>query len=128
MLAKSLLSRLEPGRKIALSDEAMAALMHHDFPGNVRELRNILERALIMVDGNTILPQHLSLDALKLSQAAPSAAPPGDEIIPWKTWKTRYLAWAAEHFQGDRRTLAQRLGISERTLYRKLREAESYRP
>ncbi len=57
MLVKSLLSHLEPARKIKLSDEAMAALMKHDFPGNVRELRNILERALIMVDGNIIQPQ-----------------------------------------------------------------------
>ncbi|HZW24027.1 MAG TPA: sigma 54-interacting transcriptional regulator [Gallionella sp.] len=126
MLAASLLSHLDATRKVALGDEAMAALMRHDFPGNVRELRNILERALIMADGNTILPQHLYLDAMKSAKPEnpalnPAERNPAEEIAPLATLEKRYLAWAAEHFPGDRKALAERLGISERTLYRKLR-------
>ena len=128
MLVKSLLSRLEPGRRITLSEEAMAALMRHDFPGNVRELRNILERALIMVDGNTIQPQHLHLDTIKGGKRTISETGPFEEITALENLEKRYLAWAAEHFQGDRKALAERLGISERTLYRKLRDAESSPP
>jgi two-component system, NtrC family, response regulator HydG len=121
MLVKSLLSRLETTRKISLSDDAMSTLMGYDFPGNVRELRNILERALIMTDGNTIQPQHLFLDAMKNAGGEISATKPFEEIAPLESLEKRYLAWATEHFQGDRKTLAERLGISERTLYRKLR-------
>jgi transcriptional regulator with PAS, ATPase and Fis domain len=124
MLVNRLLQRLEPVRKIKLSDEAMARLMEHNFPGNVRELRNILERALIMLDGNTIQPQHLSLDATS-SEAASNAADPTEEIAPLANLEKRYLEWAVRKFPGDRKGLAERLGISERTLYRKLRDAAS---
>lgn len=125
MLVTSLLSRLETVRKITLSDEAMATLMRHDFPGNVRELRNILERALIMVDGNTIQPQHLFLDTMKSAERVITETGPFEEIAPLENLEKRYLEWAAAHFQGDRKALAERLGISERTLYRKLRNTES---
>jgi len=125
VLANSLLSRLERARKVALSEEAMATLMQHDFPGNVRELRNILERALIMADGNTIQPHHLYLDTMKSNGEPASTTAPFEEIAPLENLEKRYLTWAMENFRGDRKALAERLGISERTLYRKLRNAES---
>lgn len=124
-LVKRLLSRLAPGRKISLAEESMTALMHHNFPGNVRELRNILERALIMVDGNTILPQHIHLGNMKSGKSGVSPAPPFEELISLEQMERRYLAWAAKHFSGDRKALAEKLGTSERTLYRKLKEAGS---
>jgi transcriptional regulator with PAS, ATPase and Fis domain len=125
MLVNSLLLRLEPGRRITLSEESMSTLMRHDFPGNVRELRNILERALIMVDGNTIQPQHLYLDTMKNSKKELPVTQPFEGIAPLENLEQRYLSWAADNFQGDRKALADRLGISERTLYRKLRNADS---
>src|SRR5512135_61397 len=112
MLVKNLLSHLEPVRKIDLSDEAITLLKRHDFPGNVRELRNILERALIMVDGNVIHPRHLYLDTVKSSAKTISAGSPFEEIVPLGSLENRYLQWATEHFQGDRKALAERLGIS----------------
>jgi transcriptional regulator with PAS, ATPase and Fis domain len=125
MLVERLLSRLEPGKKVTLARETMALLMHHDFPGNVRELRNILERALIMMDGNTILPRHLHLDSMKSGQGDVSAAMPFEELIPIEQMEKRYLMWAATNFQGDRKALAEKLGTSERTLYRKLKGSGS---
>jgi transcriptional regulator with PAS, ATPase and Fis domain len=123
MLAESLLSQLSPGKKVGISAEAMALLMQHAFPGNVRELRNILERALIMLDGNTLLPQHLNLDNLPGAQPVLSQSQPLTEIAPLASLEKRYLNWAAAQFPGDRKTLARHLGVSERTLYRKLRGA-----
>jgi transcriptional regulator with PAS, ATPase and Fis domain len=125
MLVKSLLARLEPVRKIKLGDEALARLMQHDFPGNVRELRNVLERALIMVDGNTIQPQHLFLDTAKMAEPDTAAGDPSEEIAPLANLEKRYLEWAVQNFRGDRKALAEKLGLSERTLYRKLRDAAS---
>ncbi len=124
MLVTRLLSRLDKVRKIALSEQALSILMCHDFPGNVRELRNILERALIMADGNTIQPQHLFLDTLKSAANGMAETGPFVEIAPLQNLEKNYLAWASQHFQGDRKTLAEQLGISERTLYRKLRNTE----
>jgi two-component system response regulator HydG len=124
MLVKHLLSRLEAVKKITISDEALHTLMKHDFPGNVRELRNILERALIMADGNIIQPLHLYLDTMKSSESAILESRPFAEIAPLESLEKRYLSWATENFQGDRKALAEQLGISERTLYRKLRNNE----
>lgn len=128
MLVNSLLARLEPGRRVTLSEESVSTLMRHDFPGNVRELRNILERALIMLDGNTIQPQHLYLDTMQNVNKAALETRPFEDIAPLDTLEQRYLAWAANKFQGDRKSLAERLGISERTLYRKLRNTDSSQP
>jgi transcriptional regulator with PAS, ATPase and Fis domain len=128
LLVTSLMSRLDASGRITLSAEAASLLMRHDFPGNVRELRNILERALIMADGSTILPQHLHLDALKSVRPQSPASNPAEEIAPLASLEKRYLAWAAQNFPGDRKALAERLGISERTLYRKLRNTESDLP
>ncbi len=124
MLVDRLLSRLDPGRQFTLSREAMKTLMNHDFPGNVRELRNILERALIMVDGNTILPQHLHLGSMKKAMREISPVLPFNELLPLEQMERRYLAWAANNFHGDRKALAEKLGTSERTLYRKLKDAD----
>lgn len=121
MLVKSLLSNMEPGRKITLSEGAMSVLKNHDFPGNVRELRNILEHALIMADGNTIQAQHLYLDAMRSSKGEIPENKSFAEIAPLESLEKRYLSWAMENFQGDRKALAAELGISERTLYRKLK-------
>ena len=63
------------GRKISLSPEAVATLMAHDWPGNIRELQNALERAVILADGDTLLPRHLSLSPV------PRSGSSGD---PWE--------------------------------------------
>ena len=125
MLVDTLLARLDPVRRIKLSKEALDRLMQHDFPGNVRELRNVLERALIMMDGNTLQPHHFYLDSTQARRAGIPATNPSEEIAPLASLEKRYLNWAAANFAGDRKALAERLGISERTLYRKLREVES---
>ena len=54
LLATALIARVAPERRLALSREAFARLHQHPFPGNVRELRNVLERAALLTDGTTI--------------------------------------------------------------------------
>jgi two-component system response regulator HydG len=112
-----------------LSDEALRLLQQHDFPGNIRELRNIVERAVLLTDGVQIEARHLPayLGGARSSVPAPPRAggdwPWGDDLLPLEEVEHRYLRWAYETQSGDRRSLAQRLGVSERTLYRKLRQA-----
>ncbi|WP_230370196.1 hypothetical protein [Paludibacterium denitrificans] len=53
-----MLQRVAPERDLALSPAALAQLMNYDFPGNIRELRNIIERASLLADGQLIEPEH----------------------------------------------------------------------
>ena len=112
-----------------LSPEALSMLQAHDFPGNIRELRNIIERAVLLSDGVQIESRHLPayLGGAPSSPAAPSRTvrdwPWGDELLPLEEVEHRYLRWVQETHGSDRKKLAEQLGISERTLYRKLRQA-----
>ncbi len=104
-----------------LAPETLAALEAGRFPGNVRELRNVLERACMLADGDLILPEHLPAEY----HGAPAAAPnelTGGRILPLAEVESRYLRWALDTFPGDNRELAGLLGLSERTFYRKAGE------
>ena len=117
LLAETLLTRLAPGRAYSLSPEARARLQAYDYPGNIRELRNILERATLMADGDILLPEHLPPE---LTNDAAEGMPGVDAVVPLEAAELRYLQWALAHHGGNRKSLAAQLGISERTLYRKL--------
>ena len=112
-----------------LSDEALRLLQRHDFPGNIRELRNIVERAVLLTDGVLIEPKHLPAYLGGARTSAPATAEPtsgwpwGEALLPLEEVEHRYLRWVYETHPGDRKALAGRLGVSERTLYRKLRQA-----
>ena len=130
-LAETYLRHIEPSRHLRLDGPALQRLEQHDFPGNVRELRNILERAAIRCDGQTIGAGHIAVAVAEdpLVQAAgsvqrddrqvtPVPGPPGSHR---QTVQDRLLEGAFQ--PGDRRRdLARSLGISERSLYRHLRQ------
>ncbi|MBU4500016.1 MAG: sigma-54-dependent Fis family transcriptional regulator, partial [Gammaproteobacteria bacterium] len=90
LLADTLLTRLAPGRAYSLSPQALARLQAYDFPGNIRELRNIIERAILMADGDTLLPEHLPPE---LAGEAMAGIPDID-IVPLEMAELRYLQWA----------------------------------
>ncbi|MGF1510045.1 MAG: sigma-54 interaction domain-containing protein [Myxococcota bacterium] len=109
-----------------LCPDALRRLEAHPFPGNVRELRNILERALLLTDDDEIRPEHLpvELQAPNIAAEEPTpSAPWPDALLPLEEAVRHYLRWAARTHQGDRASLAKRLGMSERTLYRRLKAA-----
>jgi DNA-binding NtrC family response regulator len=119
MLVETLLQRVAPRRRLHVAREAMARLVAYRYPGNVRELRNVLEWAALMCDGDTLEPPHLP-DHVRASvaDASPSATPPTLRELEAVTLRSIAAAHA-----GTRRDLAKSLGISERTLYRKLRDS-----
>jgi two-component system response regulator HydG len=123
LLAQSLLERVAGPRK-RLSAAALAALCDRRFEGNIRELRNLLERASLLSDGEEIMPEHLADDFGQRREPATVSDDAGTfalkATIPLDQMEARYVAWAARH-SPDRRTLAATLGVSERTLYRLLR-------
>jgi DNA-binding NtrC family response regulator len=128
LLAESLLSRVRPGRQFELSTAARRALVAYDYPGNVRELRNIVESASLLVTDDRIEREHLPEEVIAERPEDRPAA--GKQIAPLalRTIERESLAQALVDHQGNRRELAQALGLSERTLYRKLREYGLNRP
>ncbi|MFN3397974.1 MAG: sigma-54 interaction domain-containing protein [Sulfurimicrobium sp.] len=120
LLANVMLERLAPDRPLHLTEAAVEQLMQYGYPGNVRELRNILERAILLADGDTIDGRHLPA-APALTHDAPTLPQAAEEgILPLEEVERRYIRQALRQLGGDKRELARRLGMSERTLYRKL--------
>lgn len=122
LLVSALLNRLRSAHGKRLTKDAMAILERMDFPGNIRELRNVLERASLLADGATIGEREVSVDLDFQSEL--DICPPGSEVIPLEELEQRYLARVLAEFPGDRQELARKLGVSERTLYRKLKDLE----
>ena len=124
LLADSFLKRVAGERYLHLSAEASAALARRSYSGNIRELRNLIERATILVDGEEIGAQHFDLQQSGVRHKA-DCAPAGtcfviDTPIPLAELEQRYIAWVVTRFAGERNALAKRLELSPRTLYRKL--------
>jgi DNA-binding NtrC family response regulator len=115
-------STVAPKRQARLSAEAMEVLRRYHWPGNVRELENVIERALILCDDQVIRPEHLPLGVRMAPNFAPEA-----ETGDWPTLEAlelRYIRRVLDHCKGHRQNAARMLGISERNLYRKLKELE----
>lgn len=112
LLAKNLLQQLGGSRKLRLAPSALDWLRKYRFPGNIRELRNMLERATLLCDGSEIELRHLpTVSAALWAPVQPAArhALSDDELLE-----------LAARFPGSRKDLARHLGMSERTLYRRL--------
>jgi transcriptional regulator with PAS, ATPase and Fis domain len=90
------------GKKLTLSGEALAVLVEYSWPGNVRELQNAIERAVILADGDRLLPRHLTL----APPAAPGAVDPWD-LLDW----SGSLAEVTSRFteEAEKRKIAQAL-------------------
>lgn len=121
ILARSLLPGIAAGRELDLAPSALEQLRQHDFPGNIRELRNLLERAAIFCDGSRITRRHV-LRALALADEAVASPAAHETKGTLKAMEADLLRSTAHAHAGSRKALADKLGISERTLYRRLRK------
>ncbi len=113
-LAAFLLKRLAGGRSACRLDAtALAALQAYDFPGNVRELRNLLQRAVLTCRDGVIRAADLHLPA------AAAQAQPGTQALA--EVERAHIRSLLNAHAGHRSRVAAALGITERTLYRKLK-------
>ena len=123
LLIDSLLARIPGAEGYSVTDAALKVLRQYAFPGNIRELRNILERGMLLADDHRIGVQHLPYECQQDNQEQsniPSGGISLDDVIPLDQLERYYLLRISAKFKGDNRSLAERLGVSERTLYRKL--------
>jgi len=134
LLAQHFLQRFvtENGKSIVgFSDETMSRLISHDWPGNGRELRNVVERAVILCrEGEgEIQPHHLPR-AVRGLRRPPASAPSeaGGVTIPVGTSiadaERRLILETLQSCRGNRTHAARTLGITPKTLYSKLRRYE----
>ncbi|OQB40766.1 MAG: Transcriptional regulatory protein ZraR [Candidatus Latescibacteria bacterium ADurb.Bin168] len=98
---------------LKLCDATLRRLEEYEWPGNVRELRNVLERAVILCDGDTILPEHLSLDPV--SRRTGNDSDVADLNLERRERKA--LEEALARAKGNKAEAARLLGISRRALY-----------
>jgi transcriptional regulator with PAS, ATPase and Fis domain len=113
LLVNSILTRIKnPQRKLSVDAAALAVLQRCVWPGNVRQLRNVLERASLFADDGVIRVEHLP---------ATPVAPASITRLPARAAGAS-LAEVHASFSGTRKELAAYLGLSERTLYRKLKD------
>jgi transcriptional regulator with PAS, ATPase and Fis domain len=105
-----------------LDQDARDLLARHDWPGNIRELRNALEQAMLMTDDAVLGAAHFaSIAALTAGRAAPSAAAPLRQLPRAKAeLEMRAIREALASTGGNKVAAAKLLGISRATLYEKL--------
>jgi DNA-binding NtrC family response regulator len=98
---------------LGFSPEAMDLLNGRDYPGNVRELAQVIENAVLITDSNLILPGHLGM-----MSTAPS--PLARQLCTLKENDEAHLVYVLTNANGDRGKVAQILGITVRQLQRKI--------
>ncbi|HYW06634.1 MAG TPA: sigma-54 dependent transcriptional regulator [Longimicrobium sp.] len=115
-----------------LSAAALAAMRVHGWPGNIRELKNVIERAAVLSDGPEIGPEHLMIQRRIAQPATHPAAeeigaairiPPGGR--PMEEIEREAIRLTLEITRGNRKAAAEILGIHRHTLVRKLGESPS---
>ena len=101
----------------ALSSETMKRLMAHDYPGNIRELENIIEQAFVLCNGGIIelhhLPPELRPDSTQTND--------GFGAMSLQSMGKHLIVETLRRFNGNRRKTAKELGIDASTLYRKMK-------
>ena len=125
LLARHFVSVLNErfGSSKSIGDAALTALRQHNWPGNVRELLHAVEAAMVVCEGEEILPAHLP-PATRASApaAAASAACEGTALPTLDELERAHIRRVLEATTGHRGNAARILGISERNLYRKLHD------
>lgn len=122
LLAHHFLQRFSAtlGRDVRDIDmEALAILAAYDFPGNVRELANLIERGVALADGNVLRTEHLPDDLRQLQVRA--VRPKGPELPTLEAQEADYIRWVLEQTGGNKTRAAEILGIDRVSLWRKIK-------
>jgi DNA-binding NtrC family response regulator len=104
-----------------LTPDAMTAILNHNWPGNVRELRTAIEHGVVMAGGAKISLRDLPASVREARQGPGRVASVAGRHLNLHETEHRFIIRALEESHGNKTEAARRLGISRRTLHRKLR-------
>jgi DNA-binding NtrC family response regulator len=104
------------GEDWKISEEAMDALERYDWPGNVRQLINVIERAKILGDGNRIDVLDLPGEILRAQSKPPAVLADGEDRLA--AIQRAHVVSVLERTQGNKARAARMLGVTRRSLYR----------
>ncbi|MBU8849752.1 MAG: sigma 54-interacting transcriptional regulator, partial [Desulfobacterales bacterium] len=107
----------------SFSDEVFSIFLSYPFPGNVRELKHIIERAVILADGKTIELVHLP-ERFREKVPSPSSIE-SKPLFTLKEIEQNHIIRAIEFTKGNKSKTAELLGISRAALWRKLKQINS---
>ncbi|MDL1956368.1 MAG: sigma 54-interacting transcriptional regulator [Candidatus Desulfofervidus auxilii] len=104
---------------IGVSDEVLEFLMKYEFPGNVRELENIIEHAFILCRGSVIQLEHLPKEVIETVRKPVQI--PTEKELSLEALEIKAIKTALQKHRGHRGRAAQELGIDKSTLWRKMK-------
>ena len=111
-------NRLQSKDVVGVSEEVLSILMGHDFPGNVRELENIVEHAFVLCRGGLVESHHLPKELLATARPMPPRVQRGASLSSLVAY---HIGDALRRHDGNRKAVAQELGIHPTTLARKMK-------
>jgi PAS domain S-box-containing protein len=114
-------NRLQGKDVVGVSDAVLAVLMNHDFPGNARELENMIEHAFVLCRASVIELEHLPPE---IAGRAASSSPRLRSGLTLQEMEKLLIADALRRHEGNRRAAAVELGIHPSTLFRKIRDLD----
>lgn len=109
------------GGRVTVDNEAMSVLQNYPWPGNIRELQNVIESALATSDADMITLDNLPVSIrLTTKEEKNTSAPLLSNIIPLKSLESDVIRETIDKCNGNVTLAAKRLGINRSTIYRKL--------
>ncbi len=112
-----------------VSAAALGRLLDHSWPGNLRELRRVIQTAVALTEDQTIEPDSLLLEEFETEPGAATGAREGSrgpEDLSLQAAEQRHIEWVLRRLGGNKRQAARALGLSRSTLDRKLAEGRGH--
>ncbi|MBW1974833.1 MAG: sigma-54-dependent Fis family transcriptional regulator [Deltaproteobacteria bacterium] len=113
-------SRIQKKNITEISEDVMDVLLNYEFPGNVRELENIMERAVTLCQGSRIELIHLPPDLQQLTLRVPRTKP--REFLTLEEHERDYILWVLKKVKWNKKKAAEILGIDRVSLWRRLKK------
>ncbi len=120
------MNRIRGKTLIGINEQALSILTQHGYPGNIRELENIIEHCFVLCSEGTIGPHHLPVHLL--DYPSPPASHPDSMEKSIQTTEIEIIRAALEHNKYNRAATARQLGIHKSTLFRKIKKLQIQLP